>query len=832
MDKSMSSPLLTDRIDYYRLDADRALNEKSRADLGQFMTSSVIARFMASLFSDTQSEVTLLDPGAGVGSLSAAFLEEMYGRSVHPASIVVHAWELDTVLFKYLSRTLSECAKEASDIGIYFDGQGHHADFVEEASMLLGDEKSLFPRTVQRFTHCIMNPPYRKIQSDSKYRSWLSRVGIETTNLYTGFLALAVMLLDPQGELVAIVPRSFCNGVYFKAFRRFFLAEMDIRQLHVFGARDQAFQDNDVLQENIIIYAIKGKQQDKVVISSSHNSDLDDLTRREVNYEQVVSSADADKVINIASNEIDQLVTERLRRFPFSLSRLGIQVSTGPVVDFRASKDIRDLPQDNGHPLIYPTHFKNGFVEWPKLGGRKPNAIIESDTSRSTLMPNGWYVLTRRFSSKEEKRRIVACIHSPDRIPAIMVGFENHLNVFHANGKGLTPSLAKGLAVYLNSTLVDLYFRQFSGHTQVNASDLRALPYPGREALERLATLVGDTFPSQGEIDKLIEAEVTTMVDDKIPNPVDVQNRIHEALELLADLGLPRAQRNERSALTLLALLDLKPDEPWSAVRNPLIGITPIMEFARNYYGRQYAPNTRETFRRFTMHQFVQAGIATMNPDNPTRPVNSPGTVYQIESQALELIRSLGKKDWQGRLTAYREVRESLAGYYANEREMTMIPLVLPGGLLQLTPGEHNILIKAVVEEFGPRFAPGAEVLYVGDTGAKMVYFDEKTFASLGLVFDQHGKFPDVVFYMRDRNWLLLVESVTSHGPMNAKRHTELATLFKASTAGLVYVTAFPDRSIMARYLNDLSWETEVWVADAPTHLIHFNGERFLGPYN
>jgi adenine-specific DNA-methyltransferase len=827
----MSALLLTDRIDLYRLDADRTLSDKSRADLGQFMTQSAIARFMASLFSNAQGNVLLLDPGAGVGSLSTAFVEEVCGRTVRPTSITAHAWELDKGLFEYLSTTLSDCAREAGQAGIHFDGQGHNADFVEEASTLLMDEGSLFPRAVRRYTHCIMNPPYRKIQNNSEHRAWLRRAGIETTNLYTGFLALAVLLLQPGGELVAIVPRSFCNGVYFKAFRRFFLSTMNIRQLHVFVARDQAFQDNDVLQENIIIHAIKGGQQGSVVISSSQNGDMDDLTHREVDFSQVVRPDDVDKVINIASSEIDQLVTERIHRFTCSLPTLGIQVSTGAVVDFRALDDIREMPEANSHPLIYPAHFKNGFVEWPKPGGRKPNAIIESESSRSTLMPNGWYVLTRRFSSKEEKRRIVAGIHSPERVPAAKVGFENHLNVFHTAGKGLDSMLARGLAVYLNSTLVDMYFRQFSGHTQVNASDLRTLPYPDRDALKRMATLVGDTFPSQDTIDKLIEAEINNMTTDAIPNPVNIQNRIREALELLADLGLPRAQRNERSALTLLALLDLKADEPWALARSPLVGITPIMEFAREHYGRQYAPNSRETFRRFTMHQFVQAGIATMNPDHPARPINSPGTVYQIESHALELIQAVGNKDWHERLASYSGVRESLAGYYAHAREMTMVPLTLPGGTLQLTPGDHNILIKAIVEEFGPRFAPGADVLYVGDTGAKMVYFDDKTFASLGLIFDQHGKFPDVILYMRDRNWLLLVESVTSHGPMDAKRHMELAKLFKASTAGLVYVTAFPDRSAMARYLNEISWETEVWVADAPTHLIHFNGERFLGPY-
>lgn len=516
--------------------------------------------------------------------------------------------------------------------------------------------------------------------------------------------------------------------------------------------------------------------------------------------------------------------------FNHSLSTLDLEVSTGPVVDFRAREDISDLPTEGTFPLIYPAHFANGFVDWPKKG-RKPNAIRESENSRIALMPNGWYVLTRRFSSKEEKRRIVVAIHNQEHVPGEMVGFENHLNVFHSRGHGIEPLLAKGLAVYLSSSLVDLYFRQFSGHTQVNASDLRSLPYPDRSALLRLGSYVGNHIPTQQEIDRFIEAEITTMSHENSQNPVQVQNRIHEALQVLTALGLPRGQLNERSALTLLALLNLKADDAWPTASDPMIGITPIMEFAKEHYGRQYAPNTRETFRRFTMHQFVQAGIAILNPDRQGRPPNSPSTVYQIEPHVLDLIQHFRETDWESRLAAYLEIARTLAEQYARRREMNMVPLVLSDRTLQLSPGTHSELIKAIIEQFGPRFAPGAEVLYIGDTGAKMVLYDQLTFETLGLHFDTHGKFPDVVLYWRERNWLLLVESVTSHGPVDPKRHTELATLFETSSAGLVYITAFPDRQTMARYLGEISWETEVWVADAPSHLIHFNGERFLGPH-
>ena len=308
---------------------------------------------------------------------------------------------------------------------------------------------------------------------------------------------------------------------------------------------------------------------------------------------------------------------------------------------------------------------------------------------------------------------------------------------------------------------------------------------------------------------------------------------IAEANQILVSLGLPRAQQNDRSALCLLALLNLTSRKKWARAEDPLMGITPIMDWAREQYRKEYAPNTRETFRRQTMHQFVDAGIAVYNPDMPDRPVNSPKAVYQIEPETLNLLRSFGTKAWHDKLANYLSRRETLAAKYAKEREQNRIPVkIAKDKKISLSPGEHSKLIRAIIEEFGPRFAPGSVLIYAGDTGDKWGYFDVPLLASLGTNVDSHGKMPDVVLYYSDRNWLLLVEVVTSHGPVDGKRHTELAHLFAEAKAGLVYVTAFPSRAVMARYLGDIAWETEVWVAEAPSHLIHFDGERFLGPYD
>jgi hypothetical protein len=307
---------------------------------------------------------------------------------------------------------------------------------------------------------------------------------------------------------------------------------------------------------------------------------------------------------------------------------------------------------------------------------------------------------------------------------------------------------------------------------------------------------------------------------------------IEAAYQIIISLGLPRAQQNDRSALCLLALLNLTPGKPWAEAENPLVGITPIMDWAREHYEKRYAPNSRETFRKQTMHQFVDAGIALYNPDRLGRSVNSPKAVYQIEPAALALLRSFGTPAWHNNLASYLAQHETLAARYADERQQTRIPVqIAQGKKITLSPGEHSELIRAIIEDFAARFAPGSVLVYAGDTGDKWGYFDAVLLANLGVKVDAHGKMPDVVLHYKEKNWLLLVESVTSNGPVDGKRHAELARLFAGTTGGLVYVTAFPNRSFMGRYLAEIAWETEVWVADAPSHLIHFNGVHFLGPY-
>lgn len=297
-------------------------------------------------------------------------------------------------------------------------------------------------------------------------------------------------------------------------------------------------------------------------------------------------------------------------------------------------------------------------------------------------------------------------------------------------------------------------------------------------------------------------------------------------------MGLPDAQQNERSALSLLALIQLKKNGSWQNLAAPMLGIRAILDFCRNDYKKPYAENSRESFRKETMHQFVSAGIALQNPDDPDRAPNSPKWCYQISPEAKALLSTFGTREWKVALNAWHSGAETLGERYRKARDMHMVPCKLgDGSILELSPGNHSELIRDIIEQFAPRFVPGGRIVYVGDTGHKGVIFDETHLAKLGVVVHERGKMPDVVVHFEQKDWLVLVESVTSVGPMDGKRHAELSQIFGKAKAGLVYVTAFPDRNLMKKFLTEIAWETEVWVASDPDHLIHFNGDKFLGPH-
>jgi len=300
----------------------------------------------------------------------------------------------------------------------------------------------------------------------------------------------------------------------------------------------------------------------------------------------------------------------------------------------------------------------------------------------------------------------------------------------------------------------------------------------------------------------------------------------------LKELGLPEAQQNDISAFVLLALCNLKEKDKWANAFKQSHGISKgIMAFISQYYGKNYAPNTRETFRRQVLHQFVQAGIADYNPDIPDLPVNSPRAHYAISEIALETIKTFKTKKWKKSVKHFISQVGELKEKYNKDRNMFRVPVKLSGGKkLLLSPGKHNEVQAAIVEEFASRFAIGSALLYLGDTENKKLYVDKEKLASIGIPITEHSKLPDVVIYDESKNWLYLIEAVTSHGPMSPKRVVELEKFLKKCKAGKIYVSAFPDFSEFKKHTNNIAWETEVWIMEFPEHMIHFNGDRFLGP--
>ena len=308
--------------------------------------------------------------------------------------------------------------------------------------------------------------------------------------------------------------------------------------------------------------------------------------------------------------------------------------------------------------------------------------------------------------------------------------------------------------------------------------------------------------------------------------------KLKEATAILRAMGFGPRQSNEVAGYVLLAMLDLGPYDPWGNADSPLRGITPIIDFVAEKFRTRYAPNTRETIREEAVKYFVEEGLLAKNPDEPGRPTNSGKTVYQIEPTALGLCRAFKTDAWKTALQRYLAAKEEIKRELQRARDIARIPVRLPNGKeITLSPGGQNPLIKAFIEQFCTRFVPGGVVLYVGDAENKFQHFETEYFARVGVSIDSAAKMPDVVVHDPKRGWLVIGEAVTSAGVVDGKRRRELKDLFAGFRTGLVFVTAFEDRDAMGRFLSQISWETEVWIAEDPDHVVHFNGERFLGPY-
>jgi len=483
-----------------------ATSREERSLIGQFLTPVSIADFMASLFKSAKKDVRILDPGAGAGVLFSALISKLVAQIKRPSSIEVVAYETDKAILPLLRDAMARCSAICEQNKVPFTGIIKEEDFI--VSAITETEESLFSKPVKRFTHAILNPPYKKINGVSETRVLLYSSGLEVANLYAAFVWLSIRMLEPGGQIVAITPRSFCNGPYFKKFREDFLRMLSLRRIHVFGARNKAFGDDNVLQENIIYHAVReDKKPQKVLISVSDNDDFDQSKQMRIAYDKVVQPGDRDAFIYLGFEEKASSALKQIQFFKTSLDELNLNVSTGRTVDFRAKEYLYPSIREGCVPLIYPCHFQDGFIHWPSKSGKKSNAIMSHPETADLLLKQGYYVLVKRFSSKEQKRRVMAAVYDPSKIDTPFVSFENHLNYYHRQGKGLPEKLAKGLALYLNSSVVDEYFRLFSGHTQVNATDLRKLPYPTQEQLLSLGNYLTDQMPLQQGLDNILQEE-------------------------------------------------------------------------------------------------------------------------------------------------------------------------------------------------------------------------------------------------------------------------------------------------------------------------------------
>lgn len=813
---------------------------------GQFLTPPSVARYMAKQLGQIQDGDVILEPAIGSAVLVCAVIEQLIVEK-RSLEISIIAYETDKELCDVSQDVLNILSKKAEENGIRLNWQVFQEDFV--LARLPDEQPSLFTskETQHRaFTHIISNPPYFKLnKEDRRVKAVYGKLNGHT-NIYTIFMALSAKLLSPEGKACFIVPRSFCSGVYFSEFRRDLLKLVTPLSIHVFQSRNDVFKSDEVLQENVIFSFEKRSQSQEyhywaghvnISVSNDEKSLENGIISRQVPFKHFLSDHSGLLLFRLPTGILDEQILEAVDKWDGSLEKHGFQVSTGRVVPFRAKGLLKDQVEvsDRTVPLLWMQNVKAYHVDYPLPKLHKPQAISINDPS--LLMPNGNYVLSRRFSAKEDKRRLVSAPFIGEDFNFEQIGFENHLNVIFRKKGLLSISEAIGLSALLNSAIIDRYFRIVNGNTQVNAAELRIMPIPPLEVIRNIGEKVQKAqMDSQEKIESTVfstlwESNLLTEEFPMIQETRITMGKIEQAQEILESLGLPSAQQNEISALTFLSLAQLSENTPWKNAKSESLRVHDILGEIKRRYGREYAENSRETIRRKVLHQFEQAGIVIRNVDDPERPTNSGLTNYVLSDLVLDVICSYGTPKWKAKSKNFVDQQGKLLDVYQKAREQTKIPLqVSEGKIFKLSPGRHNKLEVAIVEEFGPRFAPGAKLIYLGDTAKKTLVLDKEIFKKLGISVSEHGKFPDVVLYDAKKKWLFLIEAVTTHGPISPKRQLELEKLFEKYKARKIYVTAFLDLVTFKKYSNDIAWETEVWIAEMPSHMIHYNGEKFLGP--
>lgn len=475
------------------------INLVNKERYSQYYTPINIADYMASMFNIKSESIKILDPGCGLGFLTMAFIKRILSKS-KSKKIHVTMYEIDDLVIPILKNNMEKLKEICNLKKIELNYSIKNEDFIFSSIELLGQ------KNYELYDYVIMNPPYNKMNNNSVHKQELMNIGIELSNYYAAFVIMACKQLNDDGELVAITPRSFCNGKYFSKFRNLFLNIIYFNKIHLFESRKDVFNNEDILQESIIYHCIKkdAKKNTKVKIYHSYDSSFDNLVSTNIALKDLIWGDD--KIIRLSKGDDDDRIIKNMMKVRHTLDEIGIEISTGPIVDFREAPDALHREFVEGSQiLIFPEHIKNRRVNWPiEEGLKKFNYITPNEGNKRLLRNNGNYVLIKRMTSKEESKRIVSALYLGEMYEFDLVGFDNKVNYFHINKHGIDIDIAKGLTVYLNSTLVDSYFRTFSGSTQVNVSDLKMLRYPGVNQLIELSLIYKDALPCQEIIDKSV----------------------------------------------------------------------------------------------------------------------------------------------------------------------------------------------------------------------------------------------------------------------------------------------------------------------------------------
>ncbi len=677
-------------------------SEKQRKQNGQFLTPPEVARFMAQQLGPIKTGDRILDPAIGSGVLTCAIIDRLIAED-QPLEIWLDGYEIDSELAQIAGKVLDLAVNYAATKGIIIHTRVYKTDFiltslttVVQPRLFMLEGSNQADKDIG-YNQIIANPPYFKLNSNDPRVKAAAGVVKGHTNIYALFLALAQKKLTEGGRACFIVPRSFCSGRYFSSLRQDLIAQTTPLSVHQFESRQDTFKDDAVLQENIIFTFQRRSTSSpqtqsppkSVVVNISSSKSLSELNNlalnRKISSGQFLGRRFGTLFFRLPTGELDEQIIKIVDSWTGSLGSFGLDVSTGPVVAFRARSwltDVEAVSNKQAVPLFWLHNVKRQQVEWPVTNGHKLQGISIATEAQSLVIPGANYVLLRRFSAKEEARRLVAGPLLADKYNFSQIGVENHLNYIYRKQGILTPDETVGLSAMLNSSIFDRYFRIVNGNTQVNAAELRALPLPPFELIKQIGREILRKDQSNSSAD--LEVVVFNALREAGYLPSDfpliretriMMGKIQEAQEALKALGLPPNQQNEISALTLLVLAQLSEETPWSKAKQQSLRIHDILLEIKNRYGREYAENTRETIRRQVIHQFEQAGLVTRNPDDPVLPTNSPRTHYALTPLALKTIRTYNSDKWQQSVQSFIKSSGALFEIYQKSREQHRIPV-------------------------------------------------------------------------------------------------------------------------------------------------------------